>query len=59
MKKDEPNMTSSMMDEGDNGNKFSDFFVYQGSIGRGAFGTVVKAVRKSDKQTIAVKVKRN
>jgi hypothetical protein len=51
------NITVEELDGDDNDHKFSDIFELQGFIGRGAFGSVVKANKIGDDRVLAVKVK--
>lgn len=46
----------SQFDNGDYGDRFSDFYKYIAALDEGAFGTVVKAINRSDNEEIAVKV---
>lgn len=45
-----------IFDEGDERVVFSRLFVLQNILGKGAFGTVVSAIQKSNSQEYAVKV---
>jgi hypothetical protein len=50
-------ITNSLeFDQGDNINKFSDFFDFKEVIGVGSFGVCVHAVQIADMQEYAVKV---
>lgn len=44
------------LDSEDYSKKFSDFFEFKSVLGKGAFGTVISAINKSDKREYAVKV---
>lgn len=50
------NLTVETLDGDDTKNKFSDFYNLLGFLGRGAFGSVVKANRVGEKGVYAVKV---
>jgi serine/threonine protein kinase len=45
-----------MFDGGDKRNVFSQSFILQKILGKGAFGTVVSAIQRSDQKEVAVKV---
>lgn len=45
-----------MFDGGDKRNVFSHSFILKKILGKGAFGTVVSAIQRSDQKEVAVKV---
>jgi len=50
-------MDPEELDSEDYTSKFSDYFDFKAIIGKGAFGTVISAVSKSDSREYAIKVK--
>ena len=49
-------MNPEELDSDDYTTKFSDYFEFKAVIGKGAFGTVISAVSKSDSHEYAIKV---
>lgn len=52
-------MNAEELDSEEFSNKFSDYFEFKAILGKGAFGVVISAIKKTDNREYAVKVKNN
>ena len=50
-------MNVDELDSDEFSNKFSDYFEFKAILGKGAFGVVISAIKKTDNKEYAVKVK--